>query len=195
MIEGAIEGNFIVSGEYKVHEVSVNKEKFIYRLPFSVEITDNINLETLNFDICDFTYDVIGDDDLRVDIEFSIEAEEKPEVLPVEEEIDEPKIALEELVSEEEKEDLRTDEMTYAEEDLIATEERIDNVTQENIIKSIGSETDTYISYHIHIVREADTFESICAKYDVTLESIKQYNSVEEINLGDKLIIPNISYE
>ena len=32
--EGELSGDFIVEGDYKVHEVSVNKEKFKYRLPF-----------------------------------------------------------------------------------------------------------------------------------------------------------------
>ena len=77
--EKEISGNFIVSGDYKTHEVCVNKEDFSYELPFNVEVTENIDLDTLNFEIVDFYYDIIGEDTLRVNIEFTITAQEKKE--------------------------------------------------------------------------------------------------------------------
>ena len=39
--EGEILGNFIISGEYKAHELSVNKESFEHVLPFSIDLTEN----------------------------------------------------------------------------------------------------------------------------------------------------------
>ncbi len=69
-----IHGNFIISGEYRSHEVSVNREPFLHKLPFSIEITDHIDLDSLNFEITDFSYDIVNDDSLEVDIEFAIEA-------------------------------------------------------------------------------------------------------------------------
>lgn len=185
--EGAVEGNFIISGDYKVHEVSVNKEKFIYRLPFSVELTNNIELDSINFEICDFTYDVVGEDDLRIDIEFAIEAKEKEVVEnePVQEtipEISEPEIPI----------FSQSEDIINLDND---NDERIEPTTKETIISNIGQTDDTYITYHVHIVRENETLESICAKYQANIENIKQYNSIEEINLGDKLIIPDVSYE
>ena len=68
-------GVFIVSCDYKTHEVCVNKETFEYKLPFNVEITENIDKDTLNFEIIDFYYDIVGDDTLRVNIEFEVSAE------------------------------------------------------------------------------------------------------------------------
>ena len=53
-----IEGNFIVSGEFRSHAVSVNKEPFSYKLPFSLEVTENIDKDSIDFEITDFTYDV-----------------------------------------------------------------------------------------------------------------------------------------
>ena len=42
VLDDDIEGEFIVSGDYKIHELSVNKEPFKYRIPFSVSLTDDI---------------------------------------------------------------------------------------------------------------------------------------------------------
>ena len=75
--EDSVTGNFIISGDYKSHEVSVNKEEFLYKLPFSVELTENIDLNTFNFEILDFYYDVIDNDTLRINIEFEVKAEKK----------------------------------------------------------------------------------------------------------------------
>ena len=60
-----INGDFIISGDYKVHDVSVNKDPFLYRLPFSVTMPDNFEMETLEFEVRDFTYDVVRSEERR----------------------------------------------------------------------------------------------------------------------------------
>ena len=62
--DNEILGNFIISGEYKTHELSVNKEPFEYTLPFSIDIAENIDKETIAFEITDFTYEIIKNDTL-----------------------------------------------------------------------------------------------------------------------------------
>ncbi len=52
-------------------------------------------------------------------------------------------------------------------------------------------ETDEFITYHVHIVREGDTFESISSKYNCSLETIKEYNNIEALEIKSKLIIPD----
>ena len=83
--QGEASGNFILSGDYKSHEVSVNREPFLYKLPFSIELTDQIDLDSIQFEITDFSYDLLNDDTVEVNIEFSLEAEEilieEPEVI------------------------------------------------------------------------------------------------------------------
>ena len=58
---GAVLGNFYVTGEYRSHEVSVNKEPFKFTLPFEVELRDDIDLDTLEFNIEDFSYIIEGE--------------------------------------------------------------------------------------------------------------------------------------
>ena len=40
--EGVVLGNFYITGEYRSHEVSVNKEPFKFTLPFTVELNERI---------------------------------------------------------------------------------------------------------------------------------------------------------
>ena len=77
--EGEILGNFIVSGEYKAHELSINKESFEYVLPFSIDLTERVIEDSINFNITDFSYEILNDNTLKVMIEFTVEAEEKEE--------------------------------------------------------------------------------------------------------------------
>ena len=205
--EKEVSGNFIVSGDYKTHEVCVNKEDFSYELPFSVEVTENIDLDTLNFEIVDFYYDIIGEDTLRVNIEFTITAqekkeEEKEEVEVIEENENREEIAHFEEVDEEinnttlEEIKLSVEEVEEEKEikeEKEEEEERLDENEKNAVLKAISSndkEEDEYMTYNVHIVREMETLESISQSYNTTIEIIKEYNNIDTINIGDKIIIP-----
>ena len=194
--EDSVTGNFIISGDYKSHEVSVNKEEFLYKLPFSVELTENIDLNTFNFEILDFYYDVIDNDTLRINIEFEVKAEKKEEKIeerevkqeeiftPVEEEIE--SIEVEIPVSNKIEEPVEIKEQVKKEK----PEERVEKEEQETILNNIDVEEDVFMTYNIHIVREMESFESISEKYNVSVDLLKEYNNLESINIGDKIIIP-----
>lgn len=74
--DSEVSGNFLITGDYKSHAVSVNKEPFEFKLPFSVEITDNIDKESIEFEIIDFSYEVTGENKIQINIEFSVAAKE-----------------------------------------------------------------------------------------------------------------------
>lgn len=80
--DGVLKGNFIVSGDFKSHEVSVNKEAFSYILPFEIDLVEDVDPDTIEFMIEDFTYEVIDNSILRVNIDFNVIAslKEKEEV-------------------------------------------------------------------------------------------------------------------
>ncbi len=199
-----INGNFIISGDYKTHEVSVNKEKFNYSLPFSVDLPDNVIKDTINFDISDFTYDVIGDDTLRVNIEFNVEANlneeqltpiiKKTEDIIFDEEIERKEKEENEIIEKEEKEveiKEKDEEIKLVnEEEQVAPSKRINDDIKENIISTINSDEDTYTTYYVHIVRENETIESICEKLHTTKDIIENYNDITTLSINDKLIIP-----
>ena len=178
--DGVVLGNFYVTGEYKAHEVSVNKEEFKYTLPFTVELNNRIKTDSLEFNIEDFSYDILEGNKLKVNIEYSLEAES------LEEEREE---LFEEVPEEEYKEELEVLE-EKEEEKAEKEEERVSAEEEKTIMESISSEEDTYVTYHIHIVKESETYETISTLYNVPTSLIKEYNNLEELSLGDKVLIP-----
>ena len=57
-----------------------------------------------------------------------------------------------------------------------------------NILYLYGE--NTYITYHIHVCDESDTLEYLANKYKISIDIIKDYNSIDNISAGMKLIIP-----
>ena len=76
VVDKDVLGNFIISGEYKVHEISLNKEKFNFKIPFKYELESDIDLDTVKVDITNFLYDY-NKDELMVDIEYDINGDRK----------------------------------------------------------------------------------------------------------------------
>ncbi len=59
-----------------------------------------------------------------------------------------------------------------------------------SIFTSISSSEETFSTYHVYIVRESDTIESIIDKYKTSRDELQNYNNLEDIKVGSKLIIP-----
>ena len=55
---------------------------------------------------------------------------------------------------------------------------------------TINKATDTYKTYHIHVIKDNETVDSICQMYKSSKETIMEYNDLNDIAPGDKLIIP-----
>ena len=49
------------------------------------------------------------------------------------------------------------------------------------------------MTYHIHEMKETDTVESICLKYNTSDSILGEYNDLSTLTLGDKIIIPEIN--
>ena len=168
-------GNFLITGTYKEHELSVNKTDFSFTLPFSVELTTRVDLSSLDMSIDNFTYDLNGSD-LDIKIDYVIEAQELKEE-PIFERVEEES---EPITLIEEKEEIKNNVVND-------NEER--EIKSETIINSVKAEDD-YISYHIHIVSSGESLESIALKYHITKEEIESINNITSISENDKLLIP-----
>ena len=183
--ETEVLGNFTISGEYKVHEVSVNKEHFEYVLPFSVNMTNKIDTNSVNFEVQDFTYEVIDNDTLRVNIEYSINADELKEEELLFKQVEEP--TLDNLLDEIDR------EVEEEPKEEINEERDISEETKDTILNNINDSDDVYVTYHIHEMKETDTVESICLKYNTSDAMLGEYNDLSTLTLGDKIIIPEIN--
>lgn len=200
-----LEGDFIISGDYRLHEISINKEDFSFKLPFTHEIRSNVNLDTVNLEITDFTYELNNNDELHVHIEYIVSGEQSliefadekdlneflnktdAEVVDLTE--DEPRFK---EISKEETldipaEDSKKEEKEESKEDI--KEEKKSEISTNNIIGSINAD-ETYVKYHVHTVMQNDTLEGILDKYKITLTDLKKYNTFEALEVNMKLVIP-----
>ncbi len=207
-----LSGDFIVSGEYKIHEVSVNKEPFKYRLPFSISLDDDLIRDSLKYDIYNFTYEVKDEDTLKVNIEFLLEGE-------VVEKMPEPEVKVEETKKESDKEEKeRNINVTNNELDALLNQidikekgadkkveitnnieikdNKVDNSkNEEMILNNALNASNTYVTYHIHVVGENDTIDSIINNYKISKEILSEYNDLSSLNIGDKILIPELQDE
>lgn len=200
-----LEGDFIISGDYRLHEISINKEDFSFKLPFTHEIRSNVNLDTVNLEITDFTYELNNNDELHVHIEYIVSGEQSliefadekdldeflnktdAEVVDLTE--DEPRFK---EVSKEEilnipAEDSKKEEKEESKKEI--KENNPSEISTNNIIGSINAD-ETYVKYHVHTVMQNDTLEGILDKYKITLTDLKKYNTFEALEVNMKLVIP-----
>ena len=188
--DNALKGSFIVSGDFKSHEVSVNKEPFSYILPFEIDLADDIDRDTIEFMIEDFTYEIVDNSILRVNIDFNVIASIKESNSEVEEELlfqDANNAFLEE---DDLEDNLDRDEEEKQEE--VPEEEKIveERESEDTIINNIKSDGNEYATYHIHMVSDGESVETICTMYNSNLNILQDYNDLNSITPGDKLIIP-----
>ena len=77
--DNLISGYFILEGTYKMTQASQIDEEFSYKIPVDIELDEKYDTSNITLDIDDFTYEVIDNDTLRVNIEYSINADEVKE--------------------------------------------------------------------------------------------------------------------
>ena len=192
----SIEGSLYVSGDYKSHEVSANVTPFNFKIPFTIEIPDNLIEESITLEISDFAYEMEENSKIKVNIELElfgeekeIDEEEEQEAAPVEVDGEEIVKMLEEA-SEKEKESEK-EMRKEREEDVEETREETEDMISENVIMTGASNTsDEYTTYHIHIVKEGETIETICTMYNSNLNLLNDYNDLSDVSKGMKIVIP-----
>ena len=177
-----ISGTFIISGNYKLTDTSTNVDPFKFEIPFDISIDSRYELNKATVDINDFFYELINNEVLSVSITLIIDNLEEKEEREMEE-IQEEKQEVEEIkpVSYEEAE---KDDETEEVKPVSASPETVKSIF-DNMEENEG-----YVVYKVHIVTENDTIESIMEKYDVTKEALEAYNDLNDLKIGDKLIVP-----
>lgn len=185
-----ISGVFLVSGSYRGHEISLNQETFNKKLPFEYSFKDKMIEDTVSLEVKDFTYE-IDQNKVSINIEYEIKGEKmifederefdkfledhEVEVVDLTDEQDDEKKEIEEKIEEPVEEE---------------KEEERKKTNDSEIIDTLKDGENTYITYHIHVCDESDTLEYLANKYKISIDIIKDYNSIDNISAGMKLIIP-----
>lgn len=197
-----VSGNFYISGEYKVSDTSTNTETFNFTLPCDINLDNKYILKNLKIDIDDFYYEVINSNILKVNIDVLLDnLEEKEEI---KEDIVEENLVEEENMEEREEVQIKStpiqelkndleresdDKMEIEEKERCIEDEDISSVN--SIFGNFSEQKESYKTYKVYIVREGDSIDTILQKYSVSREILEKYNNLNEINLGDKIIIPS----
>lgn len=215
-----IEGDILVDGAYKMTDASQIEEEFHYKLPFTIELDTKYDTKNMEIVIGDFYFEIINEEDLKINVEIDINGlEEKEEIisskisLDDKEQVEELEVEKKELVRvsnlqsnpipmeiNEIKEKLEfeinmnpLDMLNKEIEEDIKYEDQQEKTLSTNvssIFSSISSNEETFSTYHVYIVRESDTIESIIDKYKTTRDELQNYNDLNDIKVGSKLIIP-----
>ncbi len=177
--DDVVEGKLLLSGTYKMTEASLIEEDFYYEIPFSIAISDTIVKDSINIEISDFKYEIEKDVmKVNAELEFNCDKEE----------------IMDEVINNDTLEDYFKDDEIKKE---VEVKEKINNINTEETINNLTNNfintEEKYNTYKVYIVREGDTIDTICTKYNVKYEDIKDYNNLNEINIGDKIIIPFIN--
>lgn len=213
--QNSIEGDFTVSGSYKLTEASRIEENFNYKIPTEIIITENLEPDTVHIDIDDFYYEIENDYTLICYIEVKVEGveaidieEESPVIetptieLPEKDEreaeietlhelIDEPRI-IETIESDEPREcDGESHEESIVQEmEEETTMETTTNTSVSSLFENINESEETYSTYSVYILREEETVNSLIEKYKTTKEELENYNDISNLSIGSKIIIP-----
>lgn len=228
-----ISGNFLISGDYKIHEVSINRENFNYKIPFKHELDNDIEEESVKLEITNFEYDY-KKDELMVKIEYDILGDRKDVLIFEDEEsledfltkreievIDTRVEEINEYLNNEENIENKIDEVDNEEalrnkEEIIELPKDIEKDNEEfeknlnidikpinkevieereiiktnEIINNVGTIEDSYVTYKVYTINPNETLESLVIKHKTTIDELKEYNDLSNLNINDKIIIP-----
>lgn len=205
-------GKFIVSGTYKMTEASTLNEDFTYDIPVEITLTEVLDLESSKISINNFNYEIINDDILKCNIDLMIEGVEEVILQEVEEE---KEILKEDSLVRECDGDIHKNNIEDGVEEMIPeiieneikipeaeVKENIQNnketimeektTNMSSLFQVFENSEETFTTYSVYIMRKNDSLENVMQIYNITRDELSEYNDLENIEIGSKLIIPNI---
>lgn len=153
--DSTIEGDLVVAGTYKMTEASTLEEEFHYALPVDIMLTSDLEEADRSIAIDHFTYQILNEEMLEIDVELLVKGLEKVEVieeeLPVEADFIEEE-PVEELIRKEESEEVREEK-----EEVLEVMTSIEETRDENELKSSSEISDQQkIMEQLTEVKEAE---------------------------------------
>jgi len=158
----------------------------------------------LEFSIDNFTYDIDGNE-MTVMIDYIISADDIREEIITEDFVEDPMDLIElSKIEPVENPEVRQSDKEKDNEPRVpdSLENELTEIIEDSLppLKEVspemvsGVETENdYMTYHIHIVSETETLESIALTYKVTKDDLEKINDTSNLTKNDKLIIPIIN--
>lgn len=212
-----ISGYFIVEGTYKLTPASQIDEEFSYKIPVDVEIDENYDISKVLIDIDNFSYEIIEEDKLKINIDLCIDNIEENQSRENDEVIEDLFLETTKPIGFEiEKEenaiyDNNTKTFNYVDDSYISDDnennqlkvpvvdkepKKMDNDSKtSSLFTSFKDSAETFKTYYVYIVKEEDNLDTIINKYGVDKELLEDYNDLSKITTGSKIIIPSIKNE
>ena len=167
-----VSGEFHISGDYKMTEASINREKFYFTLPFEINLDADYIEDTVNIDIDNFYYEVVNDDSLQVNIDVYVDGE-KQEIIETKEEL--PEI-IEESISDSE---IIVDNISNIDNNIDATTK--DNTIDNSRVENNDSNNEEKSSIVIDVLPKDNKNEDI----EILNKKEREDNIVEKNNSKD----------
>lgn len=195
ILDDTIEGYFDVTGSYKVTMSSVETEDFMFTIPFTIALSSLIDKDTIDLKLSDFNYSVEKDVlHLKMFLDMDYQEIEIKEDTEDNEEIDN---MINDLMDKESTIDIKSPSEFHNEvmldnvidsKEEVSTKEKVSEKNFNTIFNEVKESN--FSKYKVYIMRSEDTLESILVKYNVTMDEIKEYNDIDNINIGSKIVIP-----
>lgn len=195
ILDDTIEGYFDVTGSYKVTMSSVETEDFMFTIPFTIALSSLIDKDTIDLKLSDFNYSVEKDVlHLKMFLDMDYQEIEIKEDIEDNEEIDN---MINDLMDKESTIDIKSPSEFHNEvmldnvidsKEEVSTKEKVSEKNFNTIFNEVKESN--FYKYKVYIMRSEDTLESILVKYNVTMDEIKEYNDIDNINIGSKIVIP-----
>lgn len=191
--DDSVVGNFVISGKYKENDISINEVNFEKEISFDITLDDKYDASKVKIDIDDFYYEVVDNERLKIHVDVLVDnlvyKESKPALEDVKTDSNK-----EEMVSLQ-RQDKKEDDKVAEEEVLSLTNEENEKPVKRNDITSDVYDTfkldgDNYVTYKVHIIRQNETIKDIEEKYNVSASELEKYNTLDNIMLGSKIIVP-----
>ena len=184
--ESNVKGDLIVGGSYRISPVTQIDTPFSYKVPVDIVMDSKYDLSNITIDIDNFTYEVINDNTLKIDVDLIIDNLLKKE----EDEL----IDINDLFLEKEdnkKLDIPIIDTTPLSEDCSKEKEEINENNTESLFSNFNSSSETYSTYSVYLMKENDTIETIMEKYKVSKKDLEEYNNLNDLKIGTKIIVPS----
>lgn len=189
-----VSGEFIISGTYKMLGVNQIEEEFKYNIPVDIAIDQKYETKNCLISIDDFSYEIINEENLKVNISVMLD-----NLIIREDPIEKIEITLDdENMSRSQEQINETLETTLIDETIlnntnIKTNLELTNLVNQEVTTNLFQEIDNtkeFSIYRVYTMKDDDTLELIYEKFNTTKEILSDYNDLNNLSPGMKIIIP-----